>query len=102
FGGYFSVRPAGAIRRGDNDTAHRYGGEILARGVGAIAEMQRNLIAASGEPRAGGRHGRVVEHGREMNNLLRPYSVSVDMAVVERKGKVGGEILEAGLAVECD
>ena len=45
FGGYFQVRPAGAIHRGDNDAAHRYGGEVLAGVVGAVAELQRNLVA---------------------------------------------------------
>ena len=35
----------GAIRRGDNDAAHRYGGEVLAGVTGAVAELQRNLVA---------------------------------------------------------
>ena len=43
FGGYFQVRPNGAIRRGDNDAAHRYGGEVLNGVTGAVAELQRNL-----------------------------------------------------------
>ena len=42
-GGYFQVRPNGAIRRGDNDAAHRYGGEVLNGVTGAVAELQRNL-----------------------------------------------------------
>jgi hypothetical protein len=45
FGGYFQARPAGAIGSGDNDAAHRYGGEILTGVTGAIAELQRNLVA---------------------------------------------------------
>ena len=43
FGGYFQVRPSGAIRRDDNDAAHRYGGEVLNGVTGAVAELQRNL-----------------------------------------------------------
>ena len=44
FGGYFQVRPVGAIRHGDNDATHRYGGENLASVTGAVAELQRNLV----------------------------------------------------------
>lgn len=44
FGGFFQVRPGGAIRNGDNDAAHRYGGEVLAGVTGAVDELQRNLI----------------------------------------------------------
>jgi N-acetylmuramoyl-L-alanine amidase len=44
FGGYFQIRPNGAIRRGDNDAAHRFGGEVLNGVIGAVAELQRNLI----------------------------------------------------------
>src|SRR5262249_6634466 len=45
FGGYFQVGPSGAIRRGDNDAAHRYGGEILTGVTGAVTELQRDLVA---------------------------------------------------------
>jgi N-acetyl-anhydromuramyl-L-alanine amidase AmpD len=43
FGGYFQVRPGGVLRHGDNDAAHRYGGELLNGVSGAVAELQRNL-----------------------------------------------------------
>src|SRR5262249_12261573 len=43
FGGYFQLRPSGAIRNGDNDAAHRYGGEVLNGVTGAVAELQGNL-----------------------------------------------------------
>lgn len=43
FGGYFVLRPAGRLIQGDNDTAHRYGGEILNQVAGAITELQKNL-----------------------------------------------------------
>ncbi|MEA2864169.1 MAG: N-acetylmuramoyl-L-alanine amidase [Bradyrhizobium sp.] len=43
FGGYFQLRPLGAIRSGDIDAAHRYGGEVLNGVTGAVAELQRNL-----------------------------------------------------------
>ena len=45
FGGYFQVRPEGAIRPGDNDAAQRYGGEVLNGVSGAVAELQRNLVS---------------------------------------------------------
>ncbi|WP_461330571.1 peptidoglycan recognition protein family protein [Bradyrhizobium liaoningense] len=45
FGGFFQVRPDGAIRRGDNDASHRFGGEILNQVTGAVAELQRGLIS---------------------------------------------------------
>lgn len=45
YGGYFQMRPGGAIRKGDNDAAHRYGGEVLNGVGGAVAELQRNLTA---------------------------------------------------------
>lgn len=43
FGEFFRLRPSGSLRRGDNDGAHRYGGEILRQVSGAISELQRNL-----------------------------------------------------------
>lgn len=45
FGGYFQLRPTGTIRSGDNDAAHRYGGEVLNGVTGAVAELQRNLTS---------------------------------------------------------
>ena len=45
FGGYFQARPNGAIRSGDNDAAHRYGGEVLGGVTGAVVELQRNLAS---------------------------------------------------------
>lgn len=44
FGGYFQAQPNGALRRGDNDGAHRYGGVVLNDVSGAVVELQRNLI----------------------------------------------------------
>ena len=43
FGGYFGLRPNGRLASGDNDDAHRFGGEILNQVDGAVAELQTDL-----------------------------------------------------------
>jgi N-acetyl-anhydromuramyl-L-alanine amidase AmpD len=69
FGSYFGLRPNGRLFLGDNDEAHRFGGEILDGVSGAVAELQNNLKSIGYHVgQVDGDFGRITEMALRMFN----------------------------------